>query len=280
MAEELEKAKKRENIILKFACDPNKVHEFPTEDFLTETYMDERIVVVRDDILCGGTKSRILEDYFLKDVEKYKYFKKYVYISSWYGGAQVALALAVKIVNKKSTFKEREAVIIIPTVPFGVDRGAQIAAAQSLGAKYIETEEGNVYNKAHEYLEEHRTNSFMIPNGFRTPDNIERLAAKMGKIRERFGQFEEAWCAVGSGALIKSMQMANLAEKYYGVCVFGKCPEKIGFVTTIKESLEFSDLPAQKDLPPFPSALRYDAKVWKHVRERKAKKILFWNVLA
>ena len=51
---------------------------------------DQEIVVIRDDLLCGGTKSRVAYPFIENLVSKG--YKEFVYVSPWYGGAQIALA--------------------------------------------------------------------------------------------------------------------------------------------------------------------------------------------
>ena len=89
--------------------------------------------------------------------------------------------------------------------------------------------------------------------------------------------FDECWCAVGSGTLIRGLQKAKIARRYFGVCVFQECPD-IANAKGIVPSLSFSEFVSKENTPPFPSALRYDAKVWLHIKNRPGK-ILFWNVM-
>lgn len=53
------------------------------------------ITVIRDDQLCVGTKSRFVLDV----VNTYPSYDEYLYISPWYGSAQVALAWGIDRYN-------------------------------------------------------------------------------------------------------------------------------------------------------------------------------------
>ena len=59
-----------------------------TEEY---NFLELDMVVVRDDLLCGGTKSRVLYPYLINSGLANKY-SEFIYVSPSYGGAQIALA--------------------------------------------------------------------------------------------------------------------------------------------------------------------------------------------
>jgi len=86
---------------------------------------------------------------------------------------------------------------------------------------------------------------------------------------------KEVWCAVGSGTLIRGLQKSGIGKSYHGVCIFGRVPD-IGEANAIihpQKDIEPVDI-----IPPYPSAMFYDAKVYQYVKGREGK-ILIWNVI-
>ena len=116
-----------------------------------------------------------------------------------------------------------------------------------------------------------------MANGFRTENNIDRISNIASKLKDKIGIFDECWCAVGSGTLIKGLMKSGLANKYYGLCVYHVCPEMSGAIG------KFPTLPIDEPVrpeasPPYPSSVHYDAKLWSYAIARKGR-ILVWNVM-
>jgi hypothetical protein len=65
----------------------------------------DNVTVIRDDLRCGGTKSRYLARVLPKQ------YSAYLYTTAWWGG-QNALALAVKELNCANPGTKRSAIIV------------------------------------------------------------------------------------------------------------------------------------------------------------------------
>jgi len=232
---------------------------------------DQEIVVIRDDNLCGGTKSRLLLP--LLDLS----YDEYVYATAWYGGMQVALTWTINQLNKQYQTNKKVTIIIEDPYPDNLKAFTQFA--KDLGATIIRVPPNlDIYKYAQQYVSNYKGNRrLLIPSGFRTPEAIDELAKIAIAIKQLFGEFDECWCAVGSGALITGLQKGNLAKKYYGVCVFQQIPE-IGKAIPIIPDETFDEPVNENDKPPYPSASHYDAKVLRYVKNRQGK-ILIWNVM-
>lgn len=60
---------------------------------------DQEIYVLRDDYLCGGSKARVGYNFIKSLVEKG--YQRFVYVSPWYGAAQLALPWLLKLISKE-----------------------------------------------------------------------------------------------------------------------------------------------------------------------------------
>ena len=267
---------------------PNYIihREIPLRDDLT-------ITVVRDDVFCGGTKQRA----FLASFYERSEYEEFIYVSSWYGGCQVALASAVDILNSTPNEhgvlprKKYSATIFTPTTDHP---RAHTFVTQSLGAKIIYC---NAPEQAALAYEKQSSKRCILNNGFRYVlflsknnhtslrssivikeiANFARSLKEFREVQENREKFDECWCAVGSGTLLTALQEADLAKEYHGVCVYGTSPE-IGNAIAHFPEFPFEDPAPEDEIPPYPSATRYDSKVWDFVKDSTGN-ILVWNVM-
>lgn len=248
-----------------------------TSLFLTEYSFrpDQKIIVVRDDILCGGSKSRVAFNFVRNQIlNGYTHF---VYISPWYGAASVALPWILRVLQKEFPDKNLECTIIIDKYPLKVvgEYPPYIIIGAKYGAKIIEVPiNEDKFRFAQEYAQ--KNNALFLEPGFNYPEVISDIGNLVEQIKERYGFFDEAWCAIGSGTLIRGLQNGNIAQNYFGVCIFKYCPYIENAVGIFPEYHHNEPIPLN-EIPPFPSALYYDSKVWKYIKDRPGK-ILFWNV--
>jgi hypothetical protein len=261
-----------------------------------------KITVLRDDLLCGGTKSRVLYSYLLESGLADRYLN-FVYVSPWYGGAQIALAWTCALLKQERnlpyqatifyTTREDLGDIILDDFDEAYFLGPHgekflhedprippyTKIALFYGAQVFFVPEGHGYRRAREYIDEYRAH--LLPSGFRTGEVIDRIANLGKQLVEKIGRFDECWCAVGSGALIQGLQRSGIAKEYIGLCVFRECGD-IGRALGIIPEIDFNQTYQAQDWPPFPSALHYDAKIWPHLVEESQgmnKRILYWNVM-
>jgi hypothetical protein len=139
----------------------------------------EGFLVVRDDLLPGGTKRRAIHVLFNEHEE-------YVYPSPVYGYAQIALAYAARDHGKRAVIfcaKRKE-------------RHARTLEAEAAGATIIEVPNGylNVVRaRAWEYCRE--KNAAMLPFGLNDPRFVEALSAVARGIDVRPS---EVWTVLGT----------------------------------------------------------------------------------
>jgi len=215
------------------------------------------LLVVRDDLLPGGTKRRVL-DGLLNCADEF------VYASPACGYAQVALAYAATANGKRATiFTARR------NAPH-----ARTAEARAAGAKIVMVPFGYLSNvTARARLYAAQTGAAYLPFGFDTAEVAEALvavAAGLGVMPR------EVWTVAGSGTLSRALQRAWPAAAFYAVRI-GKAPD-IG-----RAALRVAPEPFERDArerPPFPSCGNYDAKAWRFIVRQASPGALFWNVAA
>jgi hypothetical protein len=215
------------------------------------------IDVVRDDLLPGGTKRRVLDTLLVGADE-------FVYATAAYGYAQVALAYACAEAGKRATiFTAKRA------VPH-----ARTAEARAAGAKVVMVPYGylsNVQAKARAYAA--ATGAVLLPFGFDTPAFVDALAevAAALPVHPR-----EVWTVAGSGTLTRALQRAWPDAAFHAVRI-GSAPDAgRASVYTAPEPFERD----AREPPPFPSCGNYDAKAWRFICRHAAPGALFWNVAA
>jgi hypothetical protein len=229
-----------------------------------------KITLIRDDFFCGGTKSRITSDYF-DTIDNYS---EYVYSTTPFGGAQIAIALECRARNKKFTV-------------FTDAHGAYTQIAHEFGAHIVITP--NPSASAQSYVDQNSARGvYMLPNGLRTYANIFAIAQVAAKVlnacKPAGGKFDDCFCAVGSGALINGLVRGNLAASYHGVCVFGACSSIPAEVEQLIPDMPFEQPYKVRYMPPFVSASRYDAKIWEYVvkfaqESKKDSHVVAWFVM-
>ena len=214
-----------------------------------------RIIVVRDDLIAGGTKARVLPSLLLGGQE-------YVYASPAYGYAQVALAYSARMVGSRATvFTARRKVPHPRTLE-----------AKAAGAKIVMVPNGYltvVQYRAKSYC--NATGAILLPFGFDSPKFIAGLTSVAVSIPE---SPTEVWTVAGSGTLSRSLQRAWPFARFHAVRV-GREPS-VG-----RAAIHVAPEPFERDsrlTPPFPSCSNYDAKAWQFIIQLASPGALFWNV--
>lgn len=219
----------------------------------------EGILVVRDDLLPGGTKSRYLPALF-------EGIDELVYASPAEGGAQYALAHVAQALGKRAT-------IFVAKRKTPHERQFQ---AKALGAKVMQVRPGYlsvVRARARAYCES--VGAGLAPFGMEVPGSFEAIAAAA---RSTGLEPDEVWCAAGSGVLARGLRKAWPQARLMAVQI-GRTltrPE-VGGGHIIVHPLAFGQRP--KTTPPFPSDPHYDAKAWHTATARRGPgRVVFWNV--
>jgi hypothetical protein len=219
----------------------------------------EGILVVRDDLIPGGTKRRVLDQLLSQSIDP-----EFVYASPAYGYAQVALAYSCTQLGRQATIFTAKRKELHP----------RTLEAKRAGAKIVMVPTGylsNVQAKAKSYCEQ--SGAQLLPFGLDTPYVVSALAkvARGLPITPT-----EVWSVAGSGVLTRALQLAWPGAKFFTVQV-GKDPQA-GRAVVYKAPEDFEQDARIK--PPFPSCSNYDAKAWQFIKRHASKGALFWNVAA
>ena len=217
------------------------------------------VMVVRDDLIEGGTKVRALPVLFGEESE-------YAYASPVYGYAQVALAYCAKRLGKYS-------------IIFCARRGtphARTLEAYNAGANVFQVDHGYmsvVKARAREYCAV--SGAKLLPFGLDDPRFILELSNIVADALSPYN-VGQIWCAAGSGVLARSIEMA-LPDADVNAVRVGAAPT-VGRskVWVAPEKFEQD----ARDKPPFNSCSNYDAKVWQFIKRHAQPGAFFWNVAA
>lgn len=213
--------------------------------------------VLRDDLIPGGTKARVIGRFLVSADE-------WVYASPAYGYAQVALAHVCAAYGKRATVFVAKRKVLHP----------RTAEAQRAGAKIVQVPHGylsNVQAKARAYAE--YVGAGQLPFGFDFPEFVDALAELALGLPIRPS---EVWTVAGSGTLSRALQKAWPEATFHAIRV-GAMPA-VGRAQ-LYEAPEKFEVDARQP-PPFPSCSNYDAKAWRFVLRHAAEGALFWNVAA
>ena len=220
-------------------------------------------LVVRDDLIAGGTKRRALTE-LLGNITAHEV----VYPATAYGYGQLALAYAGMDTGKKVTLflAARSDFSKTPLVR---------EVMEKTNAQYQFVPYPNFMNvvqaRARAYCEE--TGAKLLPLGFNTPEFsaiLTRIAKGMN-----INPPKEVWLAGGTGTLARALSQAWPQAKIHAVSL-GMRNGDMGNAIVHEAPEKFEQ--KAKNPPPFPSASHYDAKVWQFAKAHGKKGALIWNV--
>lgn len=230
-----------------------------------------KFIVVRDDLLDGGTKRRGADE-FVKNHPAEELVYGGVAI---YGKAQEALALCCKDHGKQLTL----------FVPKRNSLHPFTARAKQLGARIIEVANGMLTvteARARQYAAECPSKRARFPIGVDHPDIVRAIGESAAAID--FSEFSigedgptEVWSIVSGGVLSRGLQAAWPNAKIYGVTIGHRAPpEKVGRARLYSSKYKYFQ--REKHPPPWPALLEYDAKLWPFVERHASENAVIWNV--
>lgn len=229
--------------------------------------VDKRTMVVRDDLLPGGSKIR-----FLPHLTKGA--GEVVFGGPFCGGAPLALSVLGRRTGQKITLFYAARANLHP----------RQAAARENGAELVFVRPGYmtcVQARARTYAAE--VGALFLPLGFDVPAAQEPYVEVMREVRSRVGSPDEVWCATGSGMLARCLGLAFPDSMVRAVAVglasrhdkqsFGSNVELLGCDYRFEQE-------ARGEAPPFPACPNYERKAWELLCASKPRgTVLFWNIL-
>lgn len=228
-----------------------------------------KVNVIRDDILYGGTKLRGVVNYF--SGSKYDEF---VYVSPSTGLAQVALAQAAYLTNKKVTIfmqKPRNNYLSKQTLNSRSFR-------EHVNFIFRDVRKmGELWGMAENYVQRNK-NAYLFDLGFNEEKYNKILEDNIRQAIPKDLKPKRLWCASGSATLLQIFYKV-FPETHFCVVQVGKQlkQERLNERTTVYVSDEFFYNKANIQ-PPYPTVTTYDAKLWKYVLQYGKNGDYVWNV--
>jgi hypothetical protein len=224
-------------------------------------------MVVRDDLLDGGSKTRFLGALIPEGT------REVVFGGPFCGGAPVALSVVARARGLRCTLFYAKRRTLHP-------RQEQ---ARANGAILYEVPMGfmsHVQAKARAYAR--AKGALFLPLGFDRPEAEEPFVAAMRAVALQLPAAPaEVWCASGSGMLARCLALAFPHARVMAVAVglesrwaVQRFPPN---VQVWRAPYRFEEQAATR--PPFPSCPHYDSKAWELCAGSPATRRLFWNVL-
>lgn len=223
---------------------------------------NKTLIVVRDDMLPGGTKQRGAS--VINKISN----NEIVYAGPWNGFAQVALSIACKKYSKKATiFMSRDD---YKTNVRAKQFGGNIIVIKNADLKTLQ-------NEAKQYAE--INGAYLMPFGFDDDDFKTELYNNIISALTISRDFSKTiWLVAGSGTLANVLAKVFPVAKFVLVQVGKKIwPDQIdeARMRVIVASEKFFE-PA-KYQPPYTSTETYDAKLWQFARDAEDGDMI-WNV--
>lgn len=222
----------------------------------------EGIRVVRDDLIPGGSKQRILAP--LMEMLAGQGYRRFVFGGPAEGYAQLALAFSAQETGLGATYFVAERKVLHPNTIRAQEAGCEIRQVRHGRLNVVQA-------RARAFCQE--TGSYFFPLGFSTPEFERMLTAEIAEALAPI-DVEEIWCVAGSGLLSRCLQAAKPSAIVNAV--------RIGFEPSVglaRLHLAPETFSEQAEIPPpFPSSANYDAKAWRFIREQASPGALFWNV--
>lgn len=220
------------------------------------------ISVVRDDLIPGGSKQRILSP-LMRNLAEQGY-RRFVFGGPAEGYAQLALAYSAAETGLQSTYFVAKRKVLHPNTVKAMEAGCDIQQVDHGRLNVVQA-------RARTFCEQ--TGSYFFPLGFSTPEFQQMLT---DEITEALAPLNptEIWCVAGSGLLSRCLQAAKPGVPVHAVRI-GFDPA-VGGATLYHAPETFSEVAQQP--PPFPSSANYDAKAWRFILQHAKPGALFWNV--
>ena len=217
--------------------------------------------VVRDDLLAGGSKCRMIYDLIASGDNE-----EWVYASPAQGYAQVALAICTAMCGKRTIIYMAKSKEMHPLTRKAWEYGAEI---RMVPMGFL----SNLTAKANRYVQQN-PKSALVPFGADHP----KVRDQMGRAVELIPyKPKEVWSVLSTGTLSRGIQRGWPQAQFNGVMV-GHVPDVLqrGVARVFKAPGAYTQ--NTRVIPPFPSARSYDAKVWQFMLKYANKGAAFWNV--
>lgn len=220
--------------------------------------------VVRGDLYQGGIKCRVLTELFASDIEE----EEVVYAGCYFGHSGFALGLAGLATGKRVT-------LFLPSPHKDTYIQRQVESLNNVTCHIVEVEhQDGAVAAAREYAK--KTGGYMLPVGFDYPAFTDKYVALMQSLNIHP---KEVWVSGGSGVSAKCLTKAFPDAQINVINLNVRDNAKLGSPYKVWNIPEVLGAPADnQNLPPYPAAVYYDAKIWQVVKEHAIPGALIWNI--
>jgi len=223
--------------------------------------------VVRDDLLEGGTKVRVLP-HIVKGAEEV------VFGGPFCGGAPLALSVLAKYTKVKVTLFFAKRTRWHPRQQLAKANGARLIAVPMGFMTHVQ-------HRAAKYAK--RKGALFLPLGYDVPESEPIIIEAAQAALKSLGEFAQLYTACASGMLTRCLALAFPSSEIVGVCVGLKSRwAKQAFPPNVRlvEWPTVLGTPAKGEPPPFDCCPYYERKAWEVLkREALPGRTVFWNVL-
>lgn len=226
-----------------------------------------KFFVVRDDLLGCGSKVRFIDHLIRNDPAEEWVFGG----ANKVGWGPISLTHVCNRYNKKATFfmAKRET----PTwhQQKVLDMGGTINWV-NMGMLNV------TLARANQYCERSPNTRKTLPLGLEHPSVLASVI-KVARALECIDQISEIWTVASSGTLNRGLQLAFPHLPAHAVQIGHKMTEReLGRAKLYVSKYKFDKAVKENELPPYPSEIFYDAKIWSFVNEHAKENALIWNV--
>jgi len=238
------------------------------------------IFVVRDDLISGGTKRRFLVPLLMKLITEEK-VKEFVYPGTALGAAIIAMGYSIAEVNELQ-YPARAKIFIADRKEMNnIMKEAFDAGQGFLQYEYVKMGFYKNVIAATEKYSQITSNVHYFKSGLYCEYAINEIANIARNIKKDYNQFDAVFSACSSGTLQAGLQRSELGKKYYAVGTGMKNPPH-GIAELIEHYKIQKFEQKAKIVPPYPTFLNYDGKVWQYAvqykKENPNHRVLLWNV--
>jgi hypothetical protein len=239
----------------------------PPLEIKMEKLDDGRIFnIVRDDVLIGGTKQRIMGAIILANPD----CDEFVYAGPFQGYAQVALAYVAKLLNKKATL------FLSESGPL-----TKVAQHHNPNVKIIVLKYANLKKlKSKSEIYSSKDNICLLPFGLYTKEYFRLLANQIKSVLpNNFEHPKTMWLVAGSATILNALYLL-FPKTYFNIVQVGKkiWPDQMDESRTTLYISDEKFWEIAKKQPPYPTVKTYDAKLWKYVLKYGKSGDYVWNV--
>lgn len=215
-------------------------------------YKNKNFNIIREDLLIGGSKQRIILDIITQKKEKNIFYRGPVN-----GYAQLALAYGCFVLGKKchlilnKQYKNKLYIITKIAMIFG-------AVIHEIDKPLNNKDE---LVKINDILDKYK-DSYLLPLGFHTDNVVKSYEKVLLKLKDKIKEPKRMWLVASSGTVADSL-LNIFKNTFFNIVFVGHVRDDYysnNRIKIYKAPQKFRAFP--KNIPPYRTELSYDGKIW------------------